>query len=147
MSSESEPVPCCTRSQQGQLVAPNECGPWDFKRYHGTSGPVPIILARDLVGTWRRGNEALMTSTVCSPCCCDDVLCACCYWAAVPCIPSVYCRDCTNSCRKTNDFHCNGNFLSFLDHDTMMEHYWCCRGSKWVRLTTEEMISIKTQKV
>ena len=51
MGEKLHPASCCVSSTAGQLVAPNDCG-----LSVGIAAPVPIVLARETVGSWKAAD-------------------------------------------------------------------------------------------
>ena len=134
MGERLHPASCCVSSTAEQLVAPNDCG-----LSVGISAPVPIVLARETVGSWKAAEPnclvpACITVKICCSTCDDDMIIGCTYCGPCPYLAFGLLRDFTCSCKKTNDFQNNGHYYTFPDKDTFHYHYLCCPATKFVRV-------------
>mmetsp|Transcript_3073 Transcript_3073/g.8537 ORF Transcript_3073/g.8537 Transcript_3073/m.8537 type:complete len:142 (+) Transcript_3073:39-464(+) len=131
----SEELPCCIfPAKAGQTVGPAGCG-----LNGGVTGPIPIVLARDVVGIWQEEKTPCVKIDIGGPGCGDNCFCVCCYAGPIPCFGGMFSRDCTDTCKHSNSFcggfgASHGHYYTFHDKDTMYYHYLCCPKTKYVRV-------------
>ncbi len=128
---EDKPASCWWNAKAGQKVVAHSdacCGP--LLKCDGRQ-PLhsDIILAEDLVGTFRDDDCPSVKIEISCRLCCNDCFCGCCCCGPIPLCPIWASRSCWNCKHKVNTFSLvfgHGALCTFSDKDHFASHWLCC---------------------